>query len=122
MSSRAKLQRTLFNGPLLGPLEMDVMTIIWQGGDCTVQDVRNRLPQFAAYSTVVTTLRRLVGKGLLQQKKPTNRLLVFSPKCSREAWQQQAAKVAAERFLGTPNVPRDLLLAVLRRAAAESEK
>jgi predicted transcriptional regulator len=101
---------------------MDVMTIIWQGGECTVQDVTNRLPQSAAYTTVWTTLKRLVEKGLLEQKKPTNRILVFSPKGSREAWQQEAARVAAERFLATPNVPRDLLLAVLRRATAESAK
>jgi predicted transcriptional regulator len=117
MTPRNRPQRTLFSGALLGPLEMEVMTILWQNDQCTVEVVKSQLPRAAAYMTVLTTLKRLVKKRLLRQKKQSNRTLVYSPVRSQKEWQRQAAKAAVERFLATPNVPRELLLSILRDAA-----
>lgn len=54
---------------LLGPLEQDVMDVVWQLGDTTVRDVHNRLAaeRSIAYTTVMTTMTRLANKGLLQR-------------------------------------------------------
>jgi predicted transcriptional regulator len=52
---------------LLGPLEQDVMDVVWQLGDATVRDVHDVLAdrRKIAYTTVMTTMTRLAGKGLL---------------------------------------------------------
>ena len=52
---------------LLGPLEGRIMRSVWTGrvGDTfVVRDVHALMPELA-YTTVMTTLRRLTGKGLL---------------------------------------------------------
>jgi BlaI family transcriptional regulator, penicillinase repressor len=43
--------------------EMDVMAILWQMGDATVAEVRERLADELAYTTVLTVLRTLEEKG-----------------------------------------------------------
>lgn len=52
---------------LLGPLEQDVMDVVWRLGDTTVRDVHGELAQqrTIAYTTVMTTMSRLAAKGLL---------------------------------------------------------
>ena len=52
---------------LLGPLEQDVMDVVWRLGDTTVRDVHNRLAadRTIAYTTVMTTMSRLASKGML---------------------------------------------------------
>jgi predicted transcriptional regulator len=54
---------------LLGPLEQDVMEIVWQLEEATVRDVHQRLSKRRkiAYTTVMTTMSRLAGKGLLRR-------------------------------------------------------
>jgi len=63
-SSRASLDRAL---DLLGPLEARIMRAVWTGQvpePFAVRDVRAHMPELA-YTTVMTTLRRLAEKGLL---------------------------------------------------------
>jgi predicted transcriptional regulator len=52
---------------LLGPLEQDVMDVVWELGDATVRDVHERLAQSRAiaYTTVMTTMARLARKSIL---------------------------------------------------------
>lgn len=52
---------------LLGPLEQDVMDVVWRLGDATVRDVHDELAsqRKIAYTTVMTTMSRLAAKGLL---------------------------------------------------------
>lgn len=54
---------------LLGPLEQEVMDVVWQLADTTVRDVHGELAQrrTIAYTTVMTTMTRLATKGLLQR-------------------------------------------------------
>lgn len=60
------------NDPLeaiLGPLEQDVMDVVWRIDDATVRDVHDQLAaeRRIAYTTVMTTMTRLATKGLLQR-------------------------------------------------------
>lgn len=105
-------------GLIFGPLEAEIMDIAWKIGECTVKDIQGRLPQTAAYNTVMTTLKRLVLKRILKRRKVGNRKALFSPRCSEREWQEQAAKAAVERLLATPNVPRELLISAFERAIA----
>ncbi|MDQ3879182.1 MAG: BlaI/MecI/CopY family transcriptional regulator [Actinomycetota bacterium] len=54
---------------VLGPLENDIMDVVWDRGEVTVRDVhkaiRGKRP--IAYTTVMTTLGRLTDKGLLER-------------------------------------------------------
>lgn len=52
---------------VLGPLEGRVMRLVWSNGvraPFTVRDVLDEIPELA-YTTVLTTMRRLADKGLL---------------------------------------------------------
>ena len=43
--------------------ELDVMSVVWELGSATVGEVRDRLPDDLAYSTVLTIFRTLKTKG-----------------------------------------------------------
>ena len=70
---------------LLGPLETDVMETVWQLGDATVRDVHEELAdrRDLAYTTVMTTMARLAGKGLLE-RDTTGLAHRYRPTISRE--------------------------------------
>ena len=48
---------------ILADREMDVMTVLWDLGSGTVAEVRGRLHDALAYTTVLTVLRTLEKKG-----------------------------------------------------------
>ena len=54
---------------LLGPLETEVMETVWELGETTVRDVHAVLAKRRdlAYTTIMTTMARLAGKGLLDR-------------------------------------------------------
>ncbi|MBW3594263.1 MAG: BlaI/MecI/CopY family transcriptional regulator [Actinobacteria bacterium] len=54
---------------VLGPLEAEIMDVVWDSGDVTVRDVHQALSanRPIAYTTVMTTLGRLADKGLLKR-------------------------------------------------------
>jgi predicted transcriptional regulator len=73
---------------LLGPLEGRVMRAVWTGEvseTFVVRDVQTLMPQLA-YTTVMTTLRRLADKGLL----------IARAEPGRRAHEYRAAGTAAE--------------------------
>jgi hypothetical protein len=47
--------------------------------------------------------------------------VLYSPTCSEQQWQQDAAVNAVDRFLSTPNVPRELWVASSQKAIREQE-
>ena len=55
----------------LGCLEAEIMRIVWDKGEVTVRDVYEelRLRRRIAYTTVMSVLRNLSVKGLLEQDK-----------------------------------------------------
>lgn len=54
---------------VLGPLETEIMDVVWDRGDVTVRDVHTSLGEekSIAYTTVMTTLGRLADKGFLDR-------------------------------------------------------
>jgi BlaI family penicillinase repressor len=47
----------------LGELELEVMQIVWDAGEITADQVRERLSRKSKESTIRTVLKRLEGKG-----------------------------------------------------------
>jgi predicted transcriptional regulator len=67
----------------LGPLESQLMTVLWDLGSATVRDVLENSDVGGAYTTVMTTLDRLHKKGLLN-REPEGRAFRYSPAQTEE--------------------------------------
>jgi predicted transcriptional regulator len=78
---------------VLGPLEAEIMDVVWDEGEVTVRDVHRTLnrDRDIAYTTVMTTLGRLADKGLLRrvEAQPAHR---FSELVSREQYARSTVK------------------------------
>ncbi len=83
----------------LGDLEADVMGVVWEKGQATVQEVQEALEprRPLAYTTVMTVMSRLAGKGLLKQSK-LGRGYVYSPKASQEKLARSMLRSLVRRF------------------------
>lgn len=96
--------------PTLGERELDVMTALWAGGPGTVADVRDRLGVELAYNTVLTILRNLESKGLVDHEAE-GRVHRYFAVTSQEAVKQNAvSRLVTKFFSGSPvNVMAHLL-------------
>ena len=84
--------------------ELDVMTVLWELGSATVAEVRERLADPLAYTTVLTVLRTLEEKGFVAhlQEGKAHRYL---PLVERQAAGQSAvARLLETIFRGTPEL------------------
>lgn len=86
---------------VLGPLETEIMEVVWDLEDVTVRDVHNRLQanRAIAYTTVMTTLGRLSDKGLVRrvEEQPAHRYL---PLISREQYARSTVKSVVDWLIG----------------------
>jgi predicted transcriptional regulator len=76
----------------LGPLERRVLEVMWQRPEpASVRGVLNWFPHLA-YTTLMTTLDRLHGKGLLDRTK-SGRAFLYHPRLQRD----EMARAVAQR-------------------------
>jgi predicted transcriptional regulator len=70
---------------VLGPLETEIMQIIWQDERSTVKKVHRKLSQHReiAYTTVMTTMTRLAEKGVLTRHRE-GLAYVYTPAITEE--------------------------------------
>jgi predicted transcriptional regulator len=87
---------------LLGPLEGRVMRAVWTGRvsqTFVVRDVQLLMPQLA-YTTVMTTLRRLADKGLLTARaEPGRRAHEYRPAGTAADYLVRASHDEAAQFV-----------------------
>jgi predicted transcriptional regulator len=102
-------ERTAAQRLHLGPLEIDVMEMVWTFGASNVRDVVRRLKRKLAYTTVMTTLDRLYKKGFLDRTKQ-DRAYVYSAKLTLAEWERRRASDLVAGFLAGPSPARKLLL------------
>ena len=105
----------------LGPLENSVMEIIWTRGDCNVHDVVEILDRPLAYTTVMTTLDRLFKKALLDRRKD-ERAFIYSPRLSRQEWEEKRAGDLVAGFLAGPNHSGEVLISCLVEAVGRHDE
>ena len=96
----------------LGPLETEVMSILWTRGRSNVREVAQDLARPLAYTTVMTTLDRLFKKGLLQRDE-TERAFFYAPLMSRQHWEQQRAGSLISGLLSAQGSRGELLVSCL---------
>lgn len=93
----------------LGPLETEILKIIWELGAVTVKDVHERIlvdpDRELAYASVTTVLNRLLQKGWLTCDKQ-DRSFIWQPTISEAEAQVIQAYEQLNRFLavGNPDV------------------
>jgi predicted transcriptional regulator len=83
----------------LGARERQIMDVIYQLGEATVGDVRDRLQKPPSYSAVRTMIRHLEGKGLLKHRQDGARY-VYWPVRSRESASRSALRHLLATFFG----------------------
>jgi predicted transcriptional regulator len=102
--------------------ELDVMGVLWALGSATVAEVRERLVDQLAYTTVLTVLRTLEEKGYVGHQEE-GRAHRYRPLVGREATGKSALRRlrrkvfdgSAERLLTQLVSDRDLTAEDLRR-------
>jgi predicted transcriptional regulator len=93
----------------LGPLEAEILSIIWDLNSVTVKDVHDRIladpNRELAYTSVTTVLRRLTDKGWLTCDKK-GRAFYWRPLVTKEQAEMIRAHEQLRRFLavGNPDV------------------
>lgn len=102
----------------LGKLERGVMEEIWKRGESNVRDVHAAFGERAAYTTLMTTLDRLYKKGLLERRKE-GRAFLYSPRVSREEFEQSMAQDMIDGLLGHKAEP---VLACIVEAVGERDR
>lgn len=90
------------------PAETEVLRLVWQTEEATVQQVHDALPagRRVAYKTVQTLLRRLEDKGYLTHKTE-GKAHVFCPAVKREAVVKRTVLDFLDRLFGGD--PRPLM-------------
>lgn len=86
----------------LSELELEVMEIVWDLGECTVRDVVeqiNKQKQFA-YTTIATVLSRLVDKGSVK-KVGEGLEITYVPRLSKEDMGKTVAQSFVQKFFNS---------------------
>lgn len=90
--------------PVFTDREMDVMAVLWRRGPSTVAEVREGMADELAYTTVLTFLRVLEGKGYVghQEEGRAHRYhaLVAEEKAGKSALRRMTRKL----FRGSPEL------------------
>jgi BlaI family transcriptional regulator, penicillinase repressor len=90
--------------------ELDVMGILWDRGSGTVVEVRERLEDDLAYTTVLTILRTLEEKGYVGHEEE-GRAHRYHPLVERDdAQESHVRRLLRKLFAGSPGILIDRLL------------
>lgn len=103
----------------LGPLEQEVMELLWASGPSSGRDVFTGLKdgRDIALTTVLTVLERLVKKGLVAKRKGPG-LITFSPALTKEEF---AKDLSGDVFKGMMNISTSGVVASFVDALAASD-
>lgn len=84
--------------------ELDVMGVLWEQGAATVTEVRDALSDELAYTTVLTILRTLEGKGYVAHEEE-GRAHRYRPLVERAKAEKSAvSKLITKLFRGSPEL------------------
>lgn len=90
------------NDGRLGPLESQVLKLLWERGSGTVRELVDTGEVSVAYTTVMTTLDRLHKKGLLD-RVAEGRAYRYSPSQTQNEFNGAAVQRAIRNLLGAGN-------------------
>lgn len=82
---------------ILADREAEIMEVLWDFGPSTVAEVKERVTDDLAYTTVLTILRTLENKGFVTHD-PEGKAHRYSASIERNAAQRSALRAMAEKF------------------------
>ena len=93
-------------GSTLTPQELEIMKVIWQKGDATVRDVYQDLRERRkiAYTTVMTMMNVLEGKGHLK-KRLDDRAYIYRPTKTAESVKRSMVREFVDRLFDGATQP-----------------
>lgn len=85
----------------LGPLESEILRLIWEAGETSVDEVHKTLAggRDIAYTTVQTVMTRLAQRGLLERRK-SGRAHLYRATVPREEVAGSTLNEMVQRFFG----------------------
>lgn len=86
----------------LTPRELDVLGALWEAGEATVAEVRDRVPAELAYTTILTVLRGLELKGFAKHRKEGRAFVYRATVRADDAAQGLVDRVMDRVFQGSP--------------------
>jgi BlaI family penicillinase repressor len=87
--------------PRLTNRELDVMSILWREGSGTVSEVRDRLSDELAYTTVLWVLQTLEEKGFVRHEKEGRAYRYFATMEQEEAGGSALGRLIDKVFHGS---------------------
>ncbi len=92
--------------PAMSPAETEVLRLVWQCREATVQQVYEALPdrRKVTYVTVATLLRRLEEKGYLKHRL-RGKAFIYAPAAKQEDVIRRTISDLVERLFGGNPVP-----------------
>jgi predicted transcriptional regulator len=105
----------------LGPLEREVMEILWRRSQASVRDIHLVFKERLAYTTLMTTLDRLHKKGLLDRRKD-GRAFYYSARYSPADFKRGIARDVIDSLLGRGKGEAEPLLACIVDAVSDRDR
>ena len=111
---------------MLGKFELEIMHVIWDKGEATVQEVKDALSEAhpGAYSTFMTIMRRMEKKGLLKHEMHEDgRTFVYKSLVRREEVSTSMLQDVYQRlFRGSSRRLADAINALFREEEITPEE
>lgn len=85
----------------LGELESEIMEVVWKIGSASVRDVLSTLEKKKkiAYTTVMTVMARLRGKGILKRKMDSNGAFIYIPAKDKKLFLEDVSEKMIKSFI-----------------------
>jgi BlaI family penicillinase repressor len=92
--------------PAMSPSETEILRLVWQSQEATVQQVYDAMPanRIVTYVTVATLLRRLEEKGYLKHRV-RGKAFIYAPAAKKEDVIRRTIGDLVERLFGGNPVP-----------------
>jgi BlaI family transcriptional regulator, penicillinase repressor len=103
----------------LTPLELEIMSVLWETGPANVQTVQQKLPRELAYTTVQTMLNILHRKGKVKRTLK-DRAYFYRPAVSRSQVVRQAVSDMVEHLFG--GSAESLVMSLVETRHLDAEK
>jgi|ERR1700733_4627711 predicted transcriptional regulator len=103
----------------LGPLEQQLLSVLWVRGSATVRDILDAGDVELAYTTIMTTLDRLFKKQLLN-RITEGRAFRYSPRYTQKELEKAAIGETIRQLLGS-GTTATLPLSYLVEAVSEHD-
>jgi len=83
---------------------MDVMSILWDLGSATVSEVKERMPDPLAYTTILSLMRTLEEKGLVRHEEEGRAYRYFPLVDWQDAGSGELRRLIRKVFKGSPEL------------------